>query len=154
MEAIVVTVSALFIIWQIQGIRGDQIERGARGFVLFAEKFWIPEFSSDVKMLAKTLHLNEDQRAQHFDEYAKRILLRLEMAQGFIDRGLMDKEIFFLSFPGDLRDAALYIRHLRHHPAKMPWMIDEAERYIAAFKLLREVEDWNAKRESRPDYDD
>lgn len=154
LEAITVTVSALFIIAQLNALRGDQTERAARGFITFAEKFMPEQFPQDVKMLFRVINLPIDNRAQAYDEFAMNILSRLEVAQAFIDRGLMDREILFLSFNGAFRDAALSFRHLLHAPEKMPWLILQRKRYSGPLGLLRAYETWIAAKEGRPDYND
>ena len=154
LEAVVVTITAAFVFWQVRAFRAEQRDREARGFVLLAENFIGQDFHNSIKMLIGALDLDETKRAKGFDGYAIDLVHRLEIVNAFIERGLVDEELFFLSYPGDMRDAALYIRHLRHHPQKMPWMIENESQYLPAFQLLRRFEGWIARRENRQDYDD
>lgn len=154
LEAIIIAIASIVVIFEIRAFQESQLERGVRGFFLFAENYLWSEFPEHLEMLKGALKLPENERARDYDVYALQVLTRLEIAQTFIDRGLMDREIFFLSYSGELTDAALIIRHLRHHPKKMPWMIEREAVYRSTFNLLRDVEDWNADRGLGGQYDD
>jgi hypothetical protein len=146
LEALVVTFASVTIIIEIRGLRGNEMERAAKGFMLFAEKFMV-QFENEAERLSKVITLPLDKRvANEYDIYAQKILERLEVAQSFIERGLMDREIFFLSYMGNLSIAASSIRHLLHNKVKMPWLKEGEIRYWKPLNLIFEFEDWESDR--------
>jgi hypothetical protein len=148
LEAIAVTLASLFIIFEIRAFLATQVERGTRGFILFAEHYMGNQFTQAVETLHHVLLLPQDQKVDlMYDGPALHVLDTVEIAQLFISRGLMDKEIFFISFSSVLSEAAICIRHLKGHPEKMPWLIEQEEKFKKGIVLLRDFEDWNSERQ-------
>lgn len=154
LQAIVVTAASVTIILEVQSLKGTKLEREARGFVMFSENFMGQQFLRQVEWLGGVNSQEPENRARFFDEAAKTVLLKLELAQRFINRGLIDRDLFFLTYLDGLANAAFSIRHLMHHPKKMPWLVEYKDQYKNSLNLLREFEDWRADREGTEHYND
>jgi hypothetical protein len=154
LQAVVVTLASLAALHELRAFVGTQLERGARGFVQFAEHFMGSDFLREAQELETVIGLDEDNRAKAHDVFALGLLGRLEVAHAYITRGLMDRDILFLSYTGGFISVALAFRHLLHQRKKMPWLIEQQEKYRNAFRLLRDFEDWRAIRERTMLYED